>query len=346
MARSGEESEKHNYKKLFMNRTILLTAGCLFAVLCSFSQAFIGSAALTNKQSILNDRAYFLFPTAAENKARGTDLMSADPNRNNETRIVLDVKDMRMVFFAQELYSVCSSNLLTHSLKDDRDDFKSRILTDSDSLVSVLSTPLTFDTTQNAILMNTMLVKTADNSVFRISAYITPAAFREKDEFMKLSERVFSSLSKGSRKLNSKARTETWPVYEGAEKFSIAIPEGYIITKDAKYDFEVLKFRKISELGDTGFVSLIIYTGHHPSYFYTEQGFSSSQAEKIKGNFLDKKVDWLYFKDDKRKLYIKEQQVPYDKIGEGTILHVAMLADKVEAITELSSIVEKMKLQK
>ncbi len=315
-------------------------------VFCHAQQAAIGSAALTNKQSILNDRAFFLFPAAAENKARGTDIMSADPNRNTETRIVLDVKDMRMVFFAQELYSICSGSLLSHSLKDDRDDFKSRVLTERDSLVSVLSTPLTFDTTQNAILVNTLLVKTADNSVFRISAYITPAAFKEKDEFLKLSERVFSSLSKGSRKLNSKARTETWPVYEGAKKFSIAVPNGYIITKDAKYDFEVLKFRKISEIGDTSFTSLIVYTGHHPSYFYTEQGFSSSQAEKIKGNFLDKKVEWLYFKDETRKLYIKEQQVPYDKIGKGTILHVAMLADTPEAITELSTIVGQMKLEK
>lgn len=324
----------------------LLTAAFLCFVHLSFSrQAGIGSAALTNKQSILKDRAFFLFPAAAENKARGTDIMSADPNRNNETRIVFDVKDMRMVFFAQELYSICSGNLLTHALKDDRDDFKSRILTDSDSLVSVISTPLTFDTTQNAILANTMLVKTADNSVFRISAYITPVAYKEKDEFMKLSERVFSSLSKGSRKLNSKARTETWPIYEGAQKFSIAVPDGYIITKDAKYDFEVLKFRKVTEIGDTGFVSLIIYTGQHPSYFYTEQGFSSSQAETIKGSFLDKKVEWLYFKDDTRKLYIREQQLPYDKISKGTVLHVAMLADTPEAITELSSIVRQMKLE-
>lgn len=272
--------------------------------------------------------------------------MSADPNRNAETRIMLDIKDMRMVFFAQELYSTCNGNLLTQTQKDDRDDFKSRVLTTGDSLFSVLSTPLKFDTTENAILVNTLLVKTADNSVFRISAYISPAAFKEKDEFMKLSERVFSTLSKGSRSLSSNARTESWPIYEGARKFSIAVPAGYIITKDAKYDFEVLKFHKLSELGDTSLVSLIIYTGHHPSWFYTSQGFSASEAEKIKGNFLGAKTEWMYFKDDTRKLYIKEQQIPYHKIGEGIILHVAMLSDKPEAITELSSIVDHMKIEK
>lgn len=330
-----------------MNCSRLLTAICICVVQLSMSQqASIGAAALINKQSILNDRAFFMFPEAAENKSRGSNLMSADPNRNAEARIVLDIQDMRMVFFAQELYATCNENLLTQTAKDDRDDFKSRVLTTGDSLLSVLSTPLTFDTTQNAILMNTLLVKTADNSVFRISAYITPAAFKEKDEFMKLSERVFASLSKGSRNLNSRARTETWPVYDGAKKFNITVPNGYVITKDAKYDFEVLKFHKLTEIGDTGFVSLIVYTGHHPSYFYTEQGFSSTQAETIKGNFLDKKVEWLYFRDDTRKFYIKEQQIPYDKISEGTILHVAMLSDDPKSINELSAIVDKMTLEK
>lgn len=327
-------------------KCLLLLTLILSSVFCHAQQAAIGSAALTNKQSILNDRAFFLFPASAENKVRSTGIMSAGANMNAETRIVFDVEDMRMVFFAQELYATCSGSLLNHSLKDDRDDFKSRVLTDSDSLVSVLSTPLSFDTTQKAILVNTLLVKTADKTVFRISAFITQAAFREKNEFLKLSERVFSSLSKGSRKLNSKARTESWPVYDGAKTFSITVPEGYIITKDAGHDFEVLKFRKICEIGDTSFASLMVYTGHHPSYFYTEQGFSISQAEKIKGNFLDRKVEWLYFKDEARRLYIREQQIPYDKLGEGTIVHVAILADKPEAIAELSSIVGQMKLKK
>lgn len=332
-------------KRYYFNRLWVFLLLCISGRI-SAQTDLIASLPLSNKQSILNDRAFFMFPASAENLARETNLMAADPNTNRETRIVLDVKNMRMVFFAQELYSTSGENLLAFVAKDDRHDFKSRLLSGSDSLVSVLSTPLFFDTTETAILVNTLLVKTADNSIFRISAYITPGAFKEKEAFQKLSEHVFSTLSKGTRCLNTKARTETWPIYGGAKKFSIRVPEGYVITKDAKYDFEVLKIHKMTEMGDTSLTSLIIYTGHHPSYFYQEEGFSENQAEKVKGSFLDKKTDWLYFKNSAKALYIKEQLIPFDKISKGTILHVAMIADRAQTIEELSSIVTNMKLTK
>lgn len=330
-----------------MTFTKLLITACLAAAQVSFAQQpSIGSAALTNRQSILNDRAYFMFPQSAENNMRGTDLMSAGPNANAETRILFDIQDMRLVFFAQEVYSTCSGNLLDITVKDDRDDFKSKLLTDADSMLSVLSTPLSFDSTKAVILVNTLLVKTADNSLFRISAYIAPAAFRKKEEFVTLSERVFSTLSKGSRKLNSKARTEIWPIYEGEKKFSITVPDGYVITKDAKYDFEVLKFNKLTDISDKSFVNLIIYTGHHPSYVYPQRKFTMAQAETVKGSFLGKKTEWLSFRDDEHQFYIREQQIPFDKLGKGTILHVAMLGNSPEAIAELNTIVEQMSLLK
>jgi hypothetical protein len=303
----------------------------------------ISSLPLNNKQSILNDRAFFMFPEKAANIGRNANLMAADPNRNAETRIVFDTAGMRMVFFAQEIFSYSHEPLLTVAAKDDRDDFKSRLLNNSDSLVSVLSTPLRFDTAQSAIIVNSLLVKTADDKLFRISAYITSASFNYKDQFQKLSERIFSTLEKGSRKLDTKARTETWPVYGDAKKLDVKLPEGYIITKDAKYDFEVLKFHKVTDISDTNMVSLIVYIGHHPSFFYPEQGFTASDAAKIKGTFLGKKTEWLYFKNAGQRLYIKEQQIPTNKLGEGVIIHVAMISNLPEAIEELTGIIESIK---
>lgn len=66
---------------------------------------------LDNKQSILNGRAFLLFPKDAKNEARSTDLMSAERNINQETRIVLNIENMKLVFFAQELYMFGDSNL-------------------------------------------------------------------------------------------------------------------------------------------------------------------------------------------------------------------------------------------
>lgn len=310
---------------------------------CHSQTLSIAAQPLNNKQSILNDRAFFMFPETAANIGRNTNLMAADPNRNAETRIVYDTAGMRMVFFAQEIFSFTQGSLLAVAAKDDRDDFKSRLLTDRDSLVAVLSTPLRFDTTQSAIIVNSLLVRTADGKLFRISAYITPASFTYKDQLLKLSERVFSTVEKGSRKLTTGARTETWPVYGDAKKFEIKLPEGYIITKDANYDFEVLKFHKVTDISDTNLVSLIVYIGRHPSFFYPEQGFAATDAAKIKGSFLGKKTEWLYFKNPGQHVYIKEQQIPYPKLGEGVIIHVAMLSGLPETIDELTGIIENIK---
>src|SRR5690606_29821135 len=142
--------------------------------------------------------------------------------------------------------------------------------TKRDSLLSVLVTPTKFDSTENAILVNNLYVRTQDKTVFVIGAYINPDAFKNKDEFQRVSERVFASLTKGNRKLNYKSRIEVSPIFDGKKKFSILLPEGYVITKDKKYDFEVLKFQKVRDIADTNGSSLTIYTGNHPSYFYPD----------------------------------------------------------------------------
>ena len=159
-------------------KTILILPFLSF-ILFSYGQK-IETIKLDNKQSILNDKVFFQFPSKAVNSARQADIMSADPNTNKETRIMLDIDKMRLVFFAQELYVSSDNNLLSTVSKDDGVDFKSRILTDKDSILSILTTPTKFDSTKNAILINSLLVKTQDNSVFKISAYINPDAFKRQ----------------------------------------------------------------------------------------------------------------------------------------------------------------------
>jgi len=304
----------------------------------------ISGLKLDKKQSILNDKAFFDFPTDANNVARQADIMSADYNINKETRIILDIDEQRLVFFARELYVTSGDNLLETLSKEIDENAKIKILTKQDSLLSVLITPTNFDSTQNAILLNNLYVKTPDNTVFVIGAYINPDAFKNKDEFQQLTENVFASLTKGSRKLDVKARTAVSPIFDGKKKFSITLPEGYVITKDKKYDFEVLKFQKVRDISDTNWSSLTIYTGQHPSYFHSDYNFNISDAKMSNENFLDNPVEWLNFKNEERQFYLKEQKIPGDQIEDGMIVHIAMLGNNQEAINELTGIIESIKL--
>lgn len=325
-----------------MIKTIFGTTLLLLAVTSSGQK--ISDLKLDNKQSILNGKAFFQFPADAKNIARQADIMSADPNTNKETRIILDIDKQRLVFFARELYVTSNDDLVETLSKDNNNNEAIKTLTKKDSLLSVLITPAEFDTTRNAILINNLYVRTPDKTVFVIGAYINPDAYKNKDEFQQLSEKVFASLTKGSRTLTYKARTETSPILDGKKQFSISLPDGYVITKDKKYDFEVLKFQKIRDMADTNWTSLTIYTGHHPSYFYGEYDFNIDNAVVTNGQFLNNRVEWLNFKNEEKKFLLREQKIPGGHIEEGLIIHIAMLGNNEEVINELAKIVESIKL--
>lgn len=301
---------------------------------------------LDNNQSILNNKASFNFPTAAKNEARATDIMSTDHNINQETRIVLDIDKMRLVFFAQELYLLGNNNLFAEISKDKSPlNFQRKILTDKNKILSILSTPTVFNSTKNAILVNSLLVKMQDNSIFRINAYINPDAYKMKNEFIKLTENVFQTFTKGRRDNNFSARTESINIFGTKKNFKLNLPENYCITIDQKYDFQVLKFHKYLNYSDTNWVSLTIYTGDHPSYFYREYGFDESSSKQVSGKFLEKNIEWLSFYNSEKQIFLKEQKIPSDIIDEGIIVHIAMLSNRNISIDELTKIVEAIKLE-
>jgi hypothetical protein len=300
---------------------------------------------LDNKLSILNDRAFFTFPTEAKNSARGTDIMSADPNQNQETRIVLDIGKMRLVFFAQELYSLGDKDLFSQVSSTSRD-LTHKVLLDKDQLLSILSTPLTFDSTQEAILVNRLLVKTPDNTVFSIGAYINPAGLKMKHEFIGLTERVFRTLSNGTRVNTREAHSESLNIFGTKKNFTFYLPENYCVTVDQKYDFQVFKFHKYQSYTDTNWVSLIIYVGGHPSFFYREYGFDKTEASEVNGKFLNENIKWMSFKNTSKGLVLMEQQIPSGNIDKGLIVHIAMTGSNSSLVNELIPIVEGIKLKK
>jgi hypothetical protein len=276
------------------------------------------------------------------------DIMSADPNENKETRIIIEHGKMRLVFFAQDLFSLGSKNMYADLIKQVEPDFdfERKILIDSASLFSILSTPSLFDSTQTAILVNSLLVRSPDNTVSRIDAYINPDAWAMKDAYIKLTEKVFKTLSIGTRAIPLNARTETYKIPGTSSQFSFTLPANYFVTLDEKYDFSVFKINKFKNLADDSYTSITIYTGHHPTFFHKEYGLTDSVAIKTKGLFLQKNYDWLFFNDMKNNFFLHEQIIPADEVEAGLVFHVAMLSNKKEIMDELKQVVEKIKLVK
>jgi hypothetical protein len=299
--------------------------------------------------SILHNKLFFDFPAASVISPRVADIMAADPNENRETRIIAENGKMRLVFFAQELYALGGKTLFEDISKEMEPgfDFKRKIIFDKDSILAILSTPALFDSTSSAILVNSLLVKSPDNTVCRIDVYINPEAYPLREEYARLTENVFNTITKGTRRIDLGAKEETYKIFGTESKFIFKLPKNYLVTVDEKYDFGVFKFNKYkNSLSDTTYTSLTIYTGHHPNYFHKEYGYTENKAMKTKGQFLQSNIEWLYFKDDEQSFYLKEQFIPVEAVEKGLILHVAMLTNKKDILEELVKIVENIKVLK
>jgi hypothetical protein len=342
--------KKNTMKFSAKQLTLLLIAFTAFGAAANAQSGGLGDTTRLEKNLVvLNDKFSFNFPATAVNSPRVADIMAADPNANRETRIIVDNGGQRLVFFAQELYAFGGNKLFEEILKEIEPeyDFQRRILSDTDSVLAILSTPSRFDTTAGAILVNSLLVRSPDNTVSRVDAYISPDALPLKNDYTLLTENVFKTMIKGKRRIQLNARDESYPIFGTTSKFQFKLPKNYYVTVDEKYDFGVFKINKFkNSLTDTTYTALTIYTGHHPTYFHKEYGYTEDKAAKIKGLFLQAPVDWLYFKDDAQHFFLKEQFIKADNIEAGLILHVAALSNKKEIMDELNKIVEGVKLIK
>lgn len=319
---------------------LFLYAGLIFA-------HQIDTISLTQKLPVLNKRAFFKFPAKAANIARSGSIMSADPNQDVETRIILDTGKMRLVFFAQELYKFAGGDFVDEIKTAPAEaNKKQQVLINKNNVLAVLSTPVIFDSTKSAILVNTLLVKTKDSTIFRVDAYINPAGYAHRTEFIRLAEKVFATLQIGPRLNNRTRREQNVNIWGTKANFKLAIPKNYCVSVDRKYDFQVIRFHRYTEYRDTDWVDLMIYTGNHPWKDYEHYKLELNSAVNVPGTFLSEPITWLSFTNDEKRIYIKEQKIPFDKVQENLVAHLGLISNKAAMIAELTKIAEAIRLEK
>jgi hypothetical protein len=329
------------------SRLVLLPLLCLLAGgLRATSAQPIASAPLPNQLSVLNGRAVFAFPAEAKSSARQGDIMSADRNANLETRIVYDRQQMRLVFFAQELFAVEDKIPLARAVAEESAATKAvaKTLVDNAATFALLSTPTTFDEKADAILINRLLVRTADNTLFQIQAFINPAANKKRAEFTALTERVFRSVQAGTRASGRSAHTEVIALFDGPKKLRIPLPANYGVTVDQKYDFQVVHFHYYGPYGAKAPRTLFLYLGHHPSFLYRDYGFGKEQAQEAAGQVLGQPMRWMTFGDANKGIYVREQQVSGAQVEPGLLLHAGMISDQRGALDEMTQIIAGIEL--
>lgn len=331
-------------------RALLLCMLVFTIVISPAQKSPISLSPLTNKQSILDGRAFLLFPDNAKIELQQKPGHFPLMDHAALTMINVDVQGMRMMFVAQELFAYAGGDFLTAAKKAEiryfrHSNFKSLLLVNKDAMAAVLSTPLNMDATKPGVLIQDLLVRTGDQSVFRISVYMEGPFDQQKEQVLQLSENIFKTLVPGNRRLNNTKRTERWPIYNSKKEFLIALPKDYIITRTTKQEFEMLEFHRISELNDTSRASILIYTRRDPAYLYQNWDLNESEAIKTPGIFSGEPVEWLNFKREFPRLYLREQHIKIKKAdGENLLVHIAMIYDQPEIPKEFMHIIEAIRI--
>jgi len=300
-----------------------------------------------NEISILNGRFFCTFPDSAKNIPRSTNIMSADPNKNDETRVVYNVGDKRVVFFAEELYIKSVADLEKKLKEESTKDYPLAVKTiyDKDSSICISTTPSQFDPTQAAIFLKGIIVKSPDNTLSRFSVYLNPKAYADRAAMEKMVDQVFASFRKGGKRLNLSARTETFNVLGTKTQMLLKLPVDYVVTLDKKYDFEVYRVRKLATYGEADHADLNIYYGFHPSMFNTELNLSNFKQADSPGEFMFQKINWMNFKDDSKKIFVREQLFTDDDIQKDAQIHIGMISNNPKLVEELTEIIKQLLLK-
>ena len=312
----------------------------------------ISSITLTNKLSILKDRVFLTCPDSAKNIARANDIMEAPKSEENETRIVFDIKDMRLVIFAQEMFARTTPDLLNDlnqkNLKVEmlKFGFVSKIIKNEKGFIAILSTPTKYDEKSQAILINSLTIQNSDSSLTKINAFINPAAYKQKEAYIKLTETIFKTIEQGNRKLNLAERQEEYKILGTKNKLVLSIPNNYSLTIDNGYDFDVYKIKPVNPINDTTYSQIFVYTGDHPSWFYGEYGFKNDENKIIDGELFDKKMTWYYFENIAENNYLIEYQYDAKRISKNMIIHIAIVANSEKEVLRLKDLTEKFRLEK
>lgn len=296
---------------------------------------------LTNRQSILNGRVYLNLPAAAVSQARAGELMAADPSANTETRILQDFGQVRVVFFARELFRLAGPDLAAQAAAlDARGPAPTaRVLLRTDSLLAALSTPTSYDSTKSAVLLGRLLVRPLDGTALVIDAYVNPAGLPRRADYQALTDKVFDTLRPGRRLLNRGAHAETFALAAGG-RLVFQLPADYAVTQEGKHDFEVFHLHRLTDLSAPGSSGITVYFGSHPSPLYRQLGLKPESGQAVPGKFLGRPVQWLGFARPERQLYWREQIVPEALGKTGPLVHVVITSNDPALLPEQTAVVE------
>jgi hypothetical protein len=339
--------------------TVYLTRFFLLATLFTISASEKGNAQtsadsvtrpLPLELPVLKNRLKMSFPAEATNQPRPHDILSPAPAEDQETRITYTLGKQRMVVFVQEMNALATLHLLEDVVSlytpAERLDYGFGEIKTSGGFRAVLTTPLRRDSSQEAILIRSVLIQMADSTLIQAGVYLNPSAYEDLPKFLTLSEAILRSACPGNRKQVLTARTEKVPVLGSPDSLLLQVPAKYVILKSLGFDFITYQIRRLESLTIHAQGGIIVYTGLHPTSLKDSYQFSSDSRKEKKGRLWGKDIQWDSYADKTKGFFLLEHMLQAEVYAPGLQIHTAVVAKNERELDTLRHIVEAMSISK
>jgi hypothetical protein len=239
---------------------------------------------------LLGGRLVVTMPSGAKAESRGHGIMSADAPAENETRVVLDAGEERLVVMANDLFATAGDDFASSvkaeaGLQGNASDYDVAVATAGKGLSAVSVMPRILDRSGDAVLVESYCVMTADGLVETVAVYVNPPAAADLDGAKLLADKILRSLAAGARTLpRAGGRTKVTDL-DATRDLYADLPQDVVVSLQRGIDFDVAHLRPLRTLGAGG-RALGIYVGHHASFR------TDSKARTVADTVLGKRVRW------------------------------------------------------
>jgi len=306
----------------------------------------------TTKIDVLASRLKISVPTGAKVLAVQRGIMAAPETDHEQTRVLIDAGEQRMVLMVYELFARAATDF-EGAVQKETARLPMRVNLQKWSLSApvraVAYFPVFPSKDQEANLVMGVFVAGPDGSVQNLVWYVNNAAATQFSAALNLAKSIAATIAPGTRPLGSTGGERELSAHSKTKSAFITVPEGYVVTTQHGPDFIVHLVHKVTVFGDRG-ASLGVYLGDHPSA--NREGFLEQGVISLFG----KRVSWYQkvTNDDGRSTIIAGAVVPLGPSVFGYVLpgiidgptyaDIFLTAADASTIEELKSVATTLRL--
>jgi hypothetical protein len=294
------------------------------------AQGKLGRLKLSDQPlGLLDGRLTIRMPADAKLEARHENIMSAAESATEESRVVLDAGNERLVVMAYELF------------KTTGEDFEKQVRKMVDkwhmdgATIEVhegrgfLISPATLDLHKTSIPVLYAVMNQEDSLIQLVQFFINRKAGADAAGCVALARSIAATIAPGSKVLH----LEGGPREIGT--FTAVVPDGYVLTAQPGPDFVVYRLHKVVPLGAPS-SQFGVYIGNFPSYHHERERVKFT---KLKGKLLGVDVEWHAWSAEETVHH--EVIFPYHSAG-GIMLHIFLSSSSAADTSEMHAIAESL----